>query len=248
MKVFTAFLMALLLTACQSTKVNYLNTEELKTNYPRLVALNFYTAPGLQDHHQRLKDLLEPQLHQALQERGFTLLSAERLYEINRELRAQETNLYDPVTGQRDELRSAEIWIEALQQTKQELNIDAFVFYGIHITRAHFSNSLGNMYQARWDGAEEDALDQGVGAGKVLGSFFVQRTGTLPGASFFIQFDNEFDQAISYGAGGVELIAQFDNDFNLVQKPLETLFQNQAQLDFALQRALQQIDNLKGSL
>lgn len=247
MKLLMSLLLMLALTACQTTKVTYLNTKELQTNYPRLLAFNFQTEDGLKAHHQHLKDELEPKIHSALQQRGFQIVPPTRLYEIHSSLLAAETRLYDPVTGQRDEVRAREIWLQALQQSKTELNIDGFVLYGITISSAYFSNNLRSMYVAKWNGMEEQALVDGVGATKVLGSFFVDTKGTLPGTSVFIQFENEFSKSISTGAGGIELLAQFNNDKEVVYKDNNSLFQDSEQLNAALQRALSQIDNYKGT-
>lgn len=245
MKNIFLILAVLLLTACQTTKVNYLNTTELQTNYPRVMAFNPRMEPGLEMHKTTLRTYIEPKIKATLQAKGFEFVSSERFYEIHSQLRDAEPNLFDPLTGQRDEVRSNEIWQKALQQAKSELNIDAFVYYGLVVRKAFFSNNLINMYVASWDGQEEPALADGVGAGKVLGSFFVQTNGSLPGLSVFVSFEDEFDQTMSFGAGGIELLAQFNNDKDVVYKSFETLLQNRQQIDTAIERAFSQIDNYK---
>lgn len=236
----------LLLTACQTTKVNYLNTQELQKNHPRIMAFNIRVENGLEMHRETLKTQLEPNIHAALEAKGFQFVPSDRFYQIRSELLAAEQNLFDPVTGQRDEVRSAEIWQQALIQAKNELNIDAFLYYGVIVRTAHFSNTLVSMYVASWDGKQESALADGVGAGKVLGSLFVQKTGSLPGLSVFVQFEDEFDNTISFGAGGVELLAQFNSDEDVVYKDLNNLFKDPQQLNSAVQHALSVIDNHKG--
>lgn len=247
MKKLWGFLALILLSACQTTKVNYLNTKELQSNYPRIMAFNPRMEKGLEMHNDTLKTIIEPKLKTELEAKGFQFVPAERFYEIHTQLRKAETNLFDPVTGQRDEVRSNEIWQQALQQAKAELNIDAFVYYGFSVRTARFSNSLTNMYVATWDGQEETALLDGVGAGKIFGAFFVDTNGTLPGLSVFVQFENEYGKTISFGAGGVELLAQFNNNKDVVYKDVNTLLQNHQQLNTALERALLQIDNQKGN-
>lgn len=247
MKNLLLLLLLVTLAGCQTTKISYLNTQELQSNYPRLMAFNFRIEEGLEGHQKQLTTELEPQIRFALQQRGFQFVPSTRLYEVHSELLAAETNLYDSVTGQRDEVRSREIWLQALKQIKTELNIDAFVYYGIMVTPAPFTNNFGSMFVAKWHGKEESALLDGVGAGKVLGAFFVETRGSLPGLSVFVQFEDEFDNTISFGAGGIELLAQFNNEKEVIYKDFNGLFQDRQKLELALQYALQQIDSYRSA-
>ncbi|MEH8019450.1 hypothetical protein MN202_19625 [Rheinheimera muenzenbergensis] len=245
MKNFFCILGLMLLVGCQSTSPKYLSTDELKTNYPRLAVSDLLMPKELSDFREKIEPQVAPALRSELEKRGFVVVSADRLYQIRSELRKSATDLYDPVSGEYDELRGQEIWRKALQQAKSELNVDAFLFVGITVVSAHFSNNLGNMYNAAWDGQQEYALWQEHGVGSVLGSFFVQETGRLAATSLYIDISNESDTTLSFGAGGIELLNKFDENNKAKTKSADQLFNDPAVIQQALQRALNKIDTHK---
>lgn len=235
----------LVLTACQSTNPKYIPTAELKTNYPRLAVSGLLLPEELGSFRKKIEHLVTPNLLSELKDRGFTVVSADRLYQIRSELRQNATELYDPVTGEYDELKGQEIWLQAMQQAKSELNVDAFLFVGVTVVSAHFSNNLGNMYNASWDGQQEYALWQEHGVGSMLGSFFVQETGRLAATSLYIRIADIKDNTLTYGAGGIELLSKFDDNNKAIGKSAEQLFNDASVIKQALQQALNRIDTHK---
>lgn len=245
MKNIICILGLMLLVGCQSTAPKYLSTAELKTNYQRLAVSDLLLPKELSDFRDKIEPQVAPVLRAELEKRGFEVVSADRLYQIRNELRNSATDLYDPVSGEYDEHRGQEIWRQALQQAKSELKVDAFLFVGITVVSAHFSNNLGNMYNASWDGQQEYALWQEHGVGSVLGSFFVQETGRLAATSLYIDISNEADTTLSFGAGGIELLNKFDENNKAKAKSADQLFNKPDVIQWALQRALNKIDTHK---
>lgn len=246
MKTILVLLSLLLLVGCQTTGPNYLNTNELKTNYTKLAVAGLLMPKGFGRFEAGLKTQIEPLLQTELQSRGFTLVESNLVYQIHSKL-LKDADIYDTVTGEKDEFRAQEIWLEALKQAKSELGVDAFLFVGVGIVKAHFSNHISNMYVAAWDGQEEHALWNGHGVGSILGSFFVKENGHLPATSLYIEVRSADDKVLSYGAGGIELLSKFDEDEQAVNKQPEQLFTDEVVIKQAVQRAISRIDHYKGS-
>jgi len=244
MKYIYILIIIFFLGGCKSTP-EYLNTEQLKKNYQTLGFGHFYVEKELRFFQKQLKNHYNTPIKVALEERGFKIVDASSVYDHYQELLQNSDNLYDPLTGQKNENMNNNLWKRALVKTKQELGIDAFVFSGVDTVRAHFTNSLLLGYVAKWFGQEESYLVGGAGGTDVLTSFFQNQKGYLPGSRVYIQVRDEKDKLLTMGSGGIELISQFNSDEEIVTKTPDKLFKDQSKLDGALKFAMETIDTWK---
>jgi hypothetical protein len=88
-------------------------------------------------------------------------------------------------------------------------------------------------------------LSDGVDAGDVLGSLFVQKTGYLPGARLYLRFRDPNNNLLSLAGGGIELLARFDDDGKVQTKTSDKLFDEEDELLQALQFAFNDLASHK---
>nr|WP_136252737.1 hypothetical protein [Ningiella ruwaisensis] len=237
---FIPLLFLLFLSACKSTP-NYLNTDTLVAQYNRIGYVNFTTTSELTYFQPYLENFYSERVQNELRSLGFDVVDASALFNVLSELENKTDNLYNSNTGQLNEELHNQLFIEALETLKSQLNIDAFLFVGVDIVPAHFSNNVFSGYNASWWGQSEDYLAEGVDASEVLGSLFVNKTGHLPGARLYLRFRDAQNNIISFGGGGIELLARFDDDGELETKKPELLFDNESQLIEALNFAFENL-------
>ena len=236
----------LALTACKSSP-KYLNTSELVQNSPSLGVVTFAARDGLDVHQTNLETFYQTRVEKALQKQGFSIVKADRIYEIKNTLMENIQGLYNENTGQLNETLDAKLFGQALTTFSRETGVDAFVFIGVDVVRANFDNNFLTGYKAKWSGQEEDYLDEGVGTSDVLGSLFVNKSGYLPAARFYIRFRDKDNALLSLGAGGIELLARFDDNGEVKYKEPGKLFDDEQQLQQALIIALEDLASHKAS-
>lgn len=236
----------LLLTGCKSSP-KYMNTNELVQKAPSLGVITFAARDGLDSHQETLESFYQERVENALRDKGFSVVNADRIYEIKDTLVENTQGLYNENTGQLNEELDTKLFTQALSSFSEEAGVDAFVFIGVDVVRANFDNNFLTGYKAKWWGQEEDYLEDGVGASDVLGSLFVNKTGYLPGARFYIRFRDKENTLLSLGAGGIELLARFDENGEAKYKEPSKLFENEEELQEALIIALDDLASHKAS-
>jgi len=243
-KLLVFILVLFAVSGCKSTP-DYLNTKSLVTNYQTVGLVSFDVPEGLEYFAPKLKQFYKPRIETELEKAGFKTVDASSFYKRLKELKKETPDLYNSNTGQINEALYDQLYNQALRETKEKLNVDIFLFAGIDITQAHFSNNFLLGYTADWYGQSEDFLEDGVDAGDVLGSFFVEKTGHLPGAYIYLSFKDTEYKDLSFVGGGIELLARFDDDGNAKMKTVEYLFDDEAQLANALDLAFTHLANIK---
>lgn len=243
-KLLGAVLVLLTLSACKSTP-NYISTNDLKTNYNKIGVVSFSARDNLDPFLPQLQSFYQSKIEGAFQQRGFTIVNADRIYDIKSELEKQSTERYNPVTGQLNEELDEQLFKQALQQFQKETGVTAILFPGVDVIKATFSNNLLMGYSAKWAGQSEDYLVDGTGTTEVLGSLFVNKNGYLPGARLFLRFRDTNNNILSVGEGGIELLGRFDDNSEVQYKQADKLFDDEAQLAQALELALTDLDSHK---
>ena len=192
-----------------------------------------------------MADHYKTPIKKALEDRGFQVVDASEVYDLYYQLLDNADNLYDPLTGQENENLRNEIWKKALAKTKAKLGISAFVFAGVDTVRAEFTNSILLGHVAKWYGQEESYLEGGADGGDIFVSLFQNEEGYVPGSRLYIRIRDEHDTLLTTGSGGIELVAQFNSDEEIIVKDADKLFKDPTKLDNALQFALKTIDTWK---
>jgi hypothetical protein len=192
-----------------------------------------------------METFYRPRITEELRDLGFQVVDASRLYEVMEALEKDTPGLYNPNTGQKNSELENALFTQAMQQVKNELNLDAFLFAGVDTVRANFSNNLLLGHYARWHGQSEVYLADGVDAGAVLSTLFTQEQGFLPGARLYLRFRDAQNNVLSVGSGGIELLARYDDDGEVEPKTSDYLFDDQEQLANALNLALQDLASHK---
>lgn len=236
----------LFLTGCKSSP-KYMNTNELVQKVPSLGVVTFTARDGLDTYQEVLESFYQNRVENALRDKGFSVVNADRIYEIKNTLTENTQGLYNENTGQLNEALDTKLFTQALSTFSQETGVNAFVFIGVDVVKANFSNNFLTGYTAKWWGQEEDYLEKGVDASDVLGSLFVNKTGYLPGARFYIRFRDKENKLLSLGAGGVELLARFDDNGDAKYKEPSKLFDNEEELQEALIIALDDLASHKAT-
>lgn len=235
---------ALSLVACKSSP-DYMNSQQLTTEYKNVGFATFRMESQLSVFQSEMNAFYHPKITSALQDLGFQIVDASKLYEVMEALEKDAPGLYNPNTGQKIAELEAQLFTQAMAQVKEELNLDAFLFAGIDSVRATFSNNLLLGQNARWYGQSEVYLADGVDAGAVLGALFTQKEGYLPGARLYLRFRDAQNNVLSMGSGGIELLARFDDDGEVEAKTKAFLFDDEAQLSNALDLALKDLASHK---
>jgi len=213
-----------------------MSAADLKMNYKRVLIFESYSAQ-LMPFKQALDSYYRPQLSKLLAKHGIEHVSSKRYFEIFDELKNNDdTVLFDPVTGQKNDQQHQVLVHSALAQVKAELNLDAFVTYGVKIRKASFSNNIFSGYTAKWDGVSEPYVYGGAGAGDFFKSFVVQEGGNVPAASFYILFEDENEGFLAYNAGGIEIFGTFNGDEYIAKEESE-LFDDIEQIKHAFMLA-----------
>ena len=241
--IYTIFIL-ITLSGCNSSP-NYMNTAQLKSNHQILGLGGFYVEEELSYFEQQLADHYKTPIKKALEDRGFQVVDASEVYDLYYQLLDNADNLYDPLTGQENENLRNEIWKKALAKTKAKLGISAFVFAGVDTVRAEFTNSIILGHVAKWYGQEESYLEGGADGGDIFVSLFQNEEGYVPGSRLYIRIRDEHDTLLTTGSGGIELVAQFNSDEEIIVKDADKLFKDPTKLDNALQFALKTIDTWK---
>ena len=241
--IFTIIILVIL-SGCKSSP-NYMNTGQLKANYQVLGFGGFYVEEDLTYFEKQLKNHYKAPIKKALEARGFKVVDASEVYTVFNQLLDNAENLYDPLTGQANENLRNELWKEALATTQTNLGVNAFVFAGVDTVRAHFTNSILLGHVAKWYGQEESYLEGGADGGDIFVSLFQNEQGYVPGSRVYIRIRDEKDTLLTMGSGGIELVAQFNSDEEIIVKDADKLFKDPAKLDSALQFALKTIDTWK---
>ena len=245
MRLLLSFIFVLFLAGCKSSPT-YLNTVQLKQQYQTIGYAGFYVEEGLEAHKTHLKSHLQAPIKAALVKKGFEVMDASQVYKTYQQLLDSADNLYDPLTGQENENLKNDIWKQALAQTKAELGIDAFMFMGVDVVRAHFTHNIFLGKVARWHGQEESYLSDSASTGDAILSFMQGKQGYVPGSRVYIRFRDEQNNLLSIGAGGIELVAQFNGDGEIEVKPADKIFKDTAKFDSAIQFALLELEKHKG--
>ncbi|MEQ3652269.1 MAG: hypothetical protein ABNH33_02990 [Glaciecola sp.] len=235
---------ALTLVSCKSSP-DYLISQQLTSQYKNVGFVTFRMESQLAFFQADMETFYRPRITEALQDLGFQVVDASRLYEVMEALEKDAPGLFNPNTGQKNSELENELFIKAMQQVKQELNLDAFLFAGVDAVRANFSNNLLLGHYARWYGQSEVYLADGVDAGAVLSTLFTQEEGYLPGARLYLRFRDGQNNILSVGSGGIELLARYDDDGEIEPKTSDYLFDDKAQLAEALDFALEDLASHK---
>jgi hypothetical protein len=235
---------ALTLMSCKSSP-NYLNSQQLTSQYKNIGFVTFRMESQLAFFQADMETFYRPRITEELRDLGFQVVDASRLYEVMEALEKDTPGLYNPNTGQKNSELENALFTQAMQQVKNELNLDAFLFAGVDTVRANFSNNLLLGHYARWHGQSEVYLADGVDAGAVLSTLFTQEQGFLPGARLYLRFRDAQNNVLSVGSGGIELLARYDDDGEVEPKTSDYLFDDQEQLANALNLALQDLASHK---
>jgi len=245
MRLLLSFVFVLFLAGCKSSPT-YLNATQLQQQYQNIGYAGFYVEEGLESHEAHLKSYLQEPLKAELIKKGFNVIDASQVHETYRALLANTDNLYDPLTGQENENLKNDIWRQALAKTKAELGLDAFMFMGVDVVRAHFTHNIFLGKVARWNGQEESYLSDSASTGDAILSFMQGKQGYVPGSRVYMRFRDEQENLLSFGAGGIELVAQFNGDGEIEVKPEDKIFKDTAKFDSAIQFALREFESHKG--
>ena len=235
---------ALTLMSCKSSP-NYLNSQQLTSQNKNVGFVTFRMESQLAFFQADMETFYRPRITEELRDLGFQVVDASRLYEVMEALEKDTPGLYNPNTGQKNSELENALFTQAMQQVKNELNLDAFLFAGVDTVRANFSNNLLLGHYARWHGQSEVYLADGVDAGAVLSTLFTQEQGFLPGARLYLRFRDAQNNVLSVGSGGIELLARYDDDGEVEPKTSDYLFDDQEQLANALNLALQDLASHK---
>ena len=232
------------LTGCQTTS-NYLSTEQIKSKYKKVMLFTYY-EDGLAPFYEKIDDFYQPKIDALMVKHSITTIKSDayfaRIKKLKIEMNYQE---FDPNTGKKNSAQYRQIQKLAKKQLKKELNIDGFMHYGVSIEKADFSSG-GLSFMAKWDGAAENYLVGGAGAGDVLASFFVTESGTTSGLSFFILFSDENSVTDSEVRGGIELLSLYDDaQDKFIIKPVEELLDEEDKMQFGFDRAAKILNGKK---
>jgi hypothetical protein len=247
MDVFMRILIVIFIIALSGCKSSpqYLNTNTLIDQYPTIGLLTLSTESSLDPFRPELTAFYQTKIETELMSKGFRVVNADVVRDFQTEFEENSTGLFNANTGQRNETLANELFVKALQRAATELQVDAFVFIGVDTVKATFSNNIFSSYVASWYGQEETYLSDGVDAGDVLGSLFVQKTGYLPGARLYIRFRDPNNNLLSLAGGGIELLARFDDDGKVQTKTSDKLFDEEDELLQALQFAFNDLASHK---
>ncbi len=217
------FLLTFMLVGCKSTP-NYLTAEQLKSNYHKVMVFE-NSSDEIRPLYSIISQFYDPKFTRLMAKHQIEFVDSSRYFEVYEQLKAQEQdNLFDPNTGQKNSQLALKLRLIALSQVKEELQLDAFVQYGVKIRTAYFSTS-GFDFDADWDGVSEPYLLDGAGAGDVLASIFIKESGSVAALSFYIEFVDQELNTLSVGRGGIELLAKYNGDKFVTKKVADVLDQ-----------------------
>jgi hypothetical protein len=224
---------ALALTGCASATVRQFTDKPFVIDNDdfyrtvKVIALEPMMLPDLKQA-ERVSNEFEWYVSEKLRQAGFTMIPSGSYRALWYSFSKQAGDLYDPLTGRRNDAKIQEIQKRAKEELVSQYQADAILRMSVITTTADFYNCV-----ASWHGTE-----QGIGC-NVFGTGL---SGKISAISLLIQIERVDGTVLFKNAGGIQPIARAVTGFMKAEfKPVEadSLFldtrKNRAAVSIALE-------------
>ena len=188
----------------------------------KTVALTPIDAPEVFEMPNSVGLMIEEEITQRLQKRGYEVIPSSMLQEIRDTMEIQVGGYEIPETGQKDMARVQAVREHSYREMMFRHQMDAVALIRLSLVRADFEND-----RAEWHGSSQKVQSKGGGRFK----------GTIPASSVSLLVFDRSEELLFINSGGLEVLMSREKQ-QLVRIPVEAYFQDEKRIRKAAQKAV----------